>query len=132
MPDVEVAVTFQPLGRTVFVLPGTWLVEAAALAGLAFEMPCGGEGICGKCRVVVRRGAGDPTEDERNHLTADELAAGARLACRTPVVGPMTVFVPATSVVGDGHQILTTTAESPAARLHPAVRKRYLELPPPG
>lgn len=132
MPDVEVAVTFQPLGKTVFVLPGTWLVEAAALAGLAFEMPCGGEGICGKCRVVVRRGAGDPTEDERNHLTADELAAGTRLACRTPVVGPMTVFVPSTSVVGDGHQILTTTAEGPAARLHPAVRKRYLELPPPG
>ena len=40
----EISVTFQPSGRTVYVLPGTVLLEAAAQAGLAIQTPCGGAG----------------------------------------------------------------------------------------
>ena len=35
------------------------ILSGLALAGLALDMPCGGEGICGKCRIVVRKGAED-------------------------------------------------------------------------
>ena len=51
MRETEVPVTFQPPEKTVYVLRGTRLLEAAAMAGLVLDSPCGGEGICGKCRV---------------------------------------------------------------------------------
>ena len=51
------------------------------------NMPCGGHGKCGKCRVTVTGAVSPPTEDEKKNLTADELAQGIRLACRTKVLG---------------------------------------------
>ena len=54
MRDTEIAVRFQPSGKVVYVLPGTRLAEAAAMAGLVLDVPCGGEGICGKCKVRVQ------------------------------------------------------------------------------
>lgn len=50
---MEIKVTFQPSGRSVHVLPGTLLLEAAGLAGIILQTPCGGQGTCGKCRVVM-------------------------------------------------------------------------------
>jgi uncharacterized 2Fe-2S/4Fe-4S cluster protein (DUF4445 family) len=49
----ELKITFQPQGRTVYVLPGTKIVEAAAIAGVIIDTPCGGMGKCGKCKVVI-------------------------------------------------------------------------------
>ena len=55
------------------------------------NMPCGGHGKCGKCRVTVAGEVSPPTEDEKRVLTAEELAQGIRLACRTTVLGDCTV-----------------------------------------
>ncbi|MEN6386320.1 MAG: ASKHA domain-containing protein [Phycisphaerales bacterium] len=49
----ELKITFQPQGRTVYVLPGTKIIEAAAIAGVIIDTPCGGMGKCGKCKVVI-------------------------------------------------------------------------------
>lgn len=47
---------------------------------------CRGIGACGLCRVRVVGGeAGEPTQNERLHLTSEQLALGVRLACQ---VGP--------------------------------------------
>ena len=56
MREAEVPVTFLPADRTVYVLAGTRLIEAAAEAGIILDSPCGGEGICGKCRVRLEKG----------------------------------------------------------------------------
>ena len=56
MHEAEVPVTLQPLGKTVHVLKDTRFLECAILAGVALDYPCGGEGTCGKCRVIVRQG----------------------------------------------------------------------------
>ena len=56
MREAEVPVTFLPAGRTVYVLAGTRLIEAAAEAGIILDSPCGGEGVCGKCRVRWKTG----------------------------------------------------------------------------
>ena len=61
MPEKEVAVTFLPMGKTVYVLEETRLLEAAAVAGAMIDQPCGGEGTCGKCRILVSEGACEPT-----------------------------------------------------------------------
>ena len=130
MPPSEVPVTFQPLGKTVRVPPGTPLAEAAAAAGLAFDAPCGGEGTCGKCRVIVRQGAAEPGPADRRALPPDDLARGFRLACQTAADGAMTVEVPSTSLLAAHYQILAQS-DADDAEADPVVRKHCVELPPP-
>ncbi len=129
--ESEVRVVFEPLGKQVHVLQGTKLMEAAAGAGIAIDLPCGGEGVCGKCRVIVRRGACEPNAVERDALTQEELDQGFRLACQSSVCGPMTVDVPDTSVLASYHKILARTEDAARVATDPAIRKRYVELRPP-
>ena len=46
-----------------------------------FKFPCGGKGICGRCKVNVIKGANAPTKPEEKKISADELEQGKRLAC---------------------------------------------------
>ncbi|OHB85386.1 MAG: hypothetical protein A2V98_13940 [Planctomycetes bacterium RBG_16_64_12] len=132
MRESEVPVAFQPLGKHVYVLKGTKLIEATAGAGIAIDLPCGGEGVCGKCRVVVRRGACEPNEVEKSAISADDLKQGVRLACQSSVGGPMTVEIPETSVLASHYKILAHTEGGSQAATDPAIRKRYVELQAPG
>ena len=102
MSDEQVRVTFQPHGRAVFVLKGTKVLEAAARGGLILETPCGGQGTCGKCRLRLARGAGEPTGAEREALPAEDLRAGWRLACQSVVTEETVADVPShAGVPGD-------------------------------
>ena len=109
MSDSQVRVTFQPSGRTVFVLRGTKILEAAGRAGLTIETPCGGGGTCGKCRVQVSDGVCPPTEAEKALLPAEERTEGWRLACQTAVSESTCVTIPESSLFASHPQILTTT-----------------------
>ena len=118
------------------VSKGTSLVDAAVSAGITLDLPCGGEGLCGKCRMIVQNGASRPNAAEENALTKSEIEQGLRLACQTPVTGPMTVNVPHTSLLPAFHKILKrTVGENHEAREivieDPIVRKQYLQLSPP-
>lgn len=57
------------------------------------DHPCGGKGMCGKCRVRTRNGA-EPLEAERALLTEAELREGWRLSCISPVRDGMSVWLP--------------------------------------
>ena len=131
MREAEIPVAFQPSGKTIYVLHGTKLAEAAAGAGIVLDTPCGGEGVCGKCRVVITSGGGEPTPAELAVLSMEELRAGLRLACQTAVRGPMTVEVPRTSLLASGHKILVRMEETSRPAGDPAVRKQYVELSVP-
>ncbi len=56
---MELKVTFQPQGRTVYVLPGTKIIEVAAMAGVIIDTPCGGAGTCKKCKITIIDHLGD-------------------------------------------------------------------------
>ena len=131
MSHQQVRVTFQPTGRSVYVLPGTKMLEAAARAGLAVQTPCGGAGSCGKCRVQVHRGASAPAPAEQQQFGEDDLAAGWRLACQTPIRKPCTVSVPASSLFASRQQILTEAPMAGEAEVLPGVRKLHVELSEP-
>ena len=131
MLEQEVLVTFQPSGKTVYVLKGTRLVEAAAGAGITLDVPCGGEGTCGKCRVIVRRGACPATPAELELLSEQELAGGYRLACQSLVCGPTTVEIPESSLLAAHHKILTQSQTATGLSTDPVIHKRYVEMPPP-
>ncbi|GAB4277681.1 MAG: ASKHA domain-containing protein [Coriobacteriia bacterium] len=85
-------VRFEPSGKTANVPPGTTLTDAAAAAGVTLQAPCGGAGLCRGCRVFAQGELSPLDPAERSLLTAEEIATGARLACRARVSGPVTVW----------------------------------------
>ncbi len=58
---------------------------------VALEASCNGKGVCGKCRVRIRKGNAPVTEADRRFFTEQELAAGIRLACEVRVQDNLTV-----------------------------------------
>jgi len=44
-------------------------------------MPCGGKGICGKCKVKITKGNIEPNNRDKRFLTKDEINQGYRIAC---------------------------------------------------
>ncbi|MBD5467552.1 MAG: DUF4445 domain-containing protein [Lachnospiraceae bacterium] len=56
---------------------------------------CGGNGSCGKCKVRFLTGAPLPTAGERAQLSAGELRAGVRFACRHTVSAGMELVIEA-------------------------------------
>ena len=131
MREAEIAVTFRPSGKVSHVLRGTSLLEAAAEVDIIVDQPCGGAGVCGKCRLIVSGEAGEPSDAEREALGEDDFAAGVRLACQSPVMGPVTVEVPPASLLGSRHKILARTVETSLPADDPAVRKQYVEMSAP-
>ncbi|MBN1556042.1 MAG: DUF4445 domain-containing protein [Phycisphaerae bacterium] len=103
----NIKVTFEPTGRTVWVLPGTSVLEAACRAGLTIETPCGGAGTCGKCRVRFITGVPAESSAGKGILDAEALAAGWRLACQSVIQAPAVIAIPETSLFADRLQILT-------------------------
>lgn len=60
--------------------------------GLYLAAPCGGNGTCGKCKVTARGALSPVSAEEKERLTAAELAQGVRLACRTTLLGDSEVI----------------------------------------
>ena len=83
MREAEVPVTFQPRREDGLRARGTRLLEAAAAADLVLDAPCGGEGTCGKCRVIVGDG-GRPAHTRRGNLLLRRGTSG-RLPAGLPV-----------------------------------------------
>ncbi len=84
-------VTFLPAARSATVSEGTSLLDAAAQAGVTITAPCGGEGACGECRVLLESGSVEQVP--RGCLSTNELDAGWVLACGSRVSVDITVRV---------------------------------------
>ena len=50
-------ITFLPDNKKVRVSKGTDILDAGIAAGVYINSSCGGEGVCGRCKVIVRSGA---------------------------------------------------------------------------
>ena len=85
-------VTFLPQDVAVEVPTGALIVEAAREAGLSVHQPCGGQGRCGRCAVILKEGQARRRSTVR--LSADDLQAGLALACQTVVEGDLVITVP--------------------------------------
>jgi len=131
-------VAFWPEGDRVAVSSEATLLDAATLAGVDLTSPCGGDGLCGKCRLVVRQGnvRAQPT----SLLSREEIRCGYVLACQTAVVGDVEVEIPpesrtaAAQIVIDPDaqrfRALHPVSEAVEARSGALTRKLYLELSP--
>ncbi|RJS83989.1 DUF4445 domain-containing protein [Candidatus Bathyarchaeota archaeon] len=124
-------VVFEPDGRRIEVAIGTTVLQAAEKAGLGIRSECGGEGICGKCRVIVRNAEAlnRLTEAEINLLSELEINSGFRLACQARILGNVTVMIPPESRL-KLRKIQVDGLEK-SVELNPAVEKIHLLLPKP-
>lgn len=128
-------VRFEPDSVTVEAARGENLLDVARRAGVGIAASCGGDGVCGTCKVVIERGEVDGPP--AINLCTEEFAAGVRLACRCRVMSDLVVSIvlEARAPASAGHlRSLVTREEVMAAsgwRFAPPVFKLYLELPPP-
>ncbi|MBR9982496.1 MAG: DUF4445 domain-containing protein [Desulfatitalea sp.] len=137
----NVQVTFLPNNVSIDVPTGETVLRAAMAAGVHINASCGGDGTCGKCRVIVEAGTIEGEASDR--ISTEDRAKGYRLACQTTVQSDVTLRVPVESVVDTSalqRQAPRRTATVKQIGLEeikeqglffPAVEKRYLELIPP-
>lgn len=85
-------VSFSPGTASVEVDGGTSLLDAARLAGVELNTDCGGEGICGRCKMIVK--SGELRERVAWPFSREQIQQGYVLACLTAVHGDLAVEVP--------------------------------------
>ncbi len=88
----EHTVTFNIAARPITVPTGTLLAEAASQAGIDLQQPCGGQGRCGRCAVLITEG--DVRRRSTLRLTPEDVRAGYALACQSVVEGDVSIDVP--------------------------------------
>jgi uncharacterized 2Fe-2S/4Fe-4S cluster protein (DUF4445 family) len=89
---IEYRVKFMPAEREVRVAAGTSVGEAAQRAGVDLHMPCGGQGRCGRCAVIVEQGRVNRPATQR--LSVEDVAAGYVLACQATIEGDAVITIP--------------------------------------
>src|SRR4030042_3241134 len=150
-------VAFLPDQKESEVTEGSTLFEAAEKAGVYLNSLCGGEGVCGKCRVQITKGNAKTDKHSLVFFSKEEVQKGVVLACQTRVTDNLEVVIPPETRLEE-EQILTESplgeqkswrgispitysepdwislhkrAKDPASLLEPLVNKVYLELPEP-
>lgn len=131
MPNTPVMhqVIFEPDGTRLKVARGTTVAEAAQLAGIGINMPCGGNGTCGNCRVEIVDGGAKPNDNECEILSGQDLARGVRLACQASIMRDLTVLIPRKTRASD--QKILTNGVSCDVELSPNVAKVTLDIEAP-
>ena len=128
------SVRFDTRPEPVAVPAGTLLVDAARLAGIDVQQPCGGQGRCGRCAVLVE--SGQVRRRSVLRLSSADVDAGYALACQSVVEGDLSVVVPPPELIA---RRLTTDHVAPEVVV-PAgydraraqtVRRAVLRLSPP-
>jgi uncharacterized 2Fe-2S/4Fe-4S cluster protein (DUF4445 family) len=135
-------VRFLPHDRSVNVPEGETVIRAALEAGVHINASCGGEGVCGKCRIIVEAGAVEGGVSEK--ISAQDLEKGVRLACKTEVSGDVTIRVPVESEMDASALIQSDGGRRTARIMAPSfpvlpeespfsnpVEKKYVELSEP-
>jgi len=128
-------VVFKPSGKVIEVEIGTLLADAAVEAGVMLNLPCGGQGRCGRCRVQVEHG--NLSHHSGVRLTSSELQEGWALGCQAVVKGDVVVFVPEQEKVEIEFITKTVGAERIAlaaefsGELDPSLRRVHLDIEPP-
>ena len=129
-------VRFEPSGLKIKVPVGTVILEAAHKAGAYLTSICGGDGYCGKCKVIIDDGQfqSRPT----TLLTAEEIRENVVLACQTKILSDMIITVPKSHAL-ETSQILMDTDTRRFSELaaevqagvfpfDPLVQKLYIEM----
>jgi Na+-transporting NADH:ubiquinone oxidoreductase subunit F len=84
MPSGEASILIND-SRSMLVPTGDKLLWTLAGQGVYLPAACGGRGSCGQCRLVVKRGGGEPLLTEMALISPRDLKQHWRLACSVTV-----------------------------------------------
>ncbi len=133
-------VTFKPYDITIEVPDGENLLRAALLAGVHINASCGGEGVCGKCRVLLE--SGELTSTRSGLLSDEEWDLGFRQACQSLIETDVVIRIPPESLldrrtltrrrggIGLRPSPIDLDALKAEGLYDPAFQKKFVELPP--
>ena len=134
-------VDFKPYDITVEVPEGENLLRVALQAGVHINASCGGEGVCGKCRILLESGELDSLRT--GLLSDEEWDLGYRQACQSRVLSDVVVRIPPESLldrrtltrrrggVGLRPSPIDLGALKAEGLYNPAFKKRFVQLSPP-
>jgi len=134
-------VVFQPYDLTVEVPEGENLLRIAMQAGVHINASCGGEGVCGKCRIILEEGELDSLRT--GLLSDEEWSLGYRQACQSRVLSDVVVRIPPESLldrrtltrrrggIGLRPSPIDLSALRAEGLYNPAFKKKFVELAPP-
>ena len=141
---------YQPQPTKIEVNRGRDLLSAAVEAGVFINSSCGGDGVCGRCKVIVKKG--QVKTEPSGRISMKERQKGYVLACQTTVHSDVEVGVPPESRLEldkiseqDAKLLRLKGMYSQAVEVEkgkgvieedlfthsPLATKLYLELPPP-
>ncbi|MDD4907863.1 MAG: ASKHA domain-containing protein [Candidatus Omnitrophica bacterium] len=142
-------VTFYPDKKKILVSKGVTVLSAAISAGVYIHSTCGGDGVCGRCKVIIKSGTviSAPT----GRLSLQERKQGYHLACLATIESDLEVEIPEQSRASfeklspeevelrmKGFYSAPEEIEESEAFVgeeifvhSPLATKLYLELPPP-
>jgi uncharacterized 2Fe-2S/4Fe-4S cluster protein (DUF4445 family) len=142
----EHKVLFKPDNKEVSVEDGGNLLQAANQAGIYLTSECGGEGVCGRCKLQVLEGSVEKKSSFMTFLTKDEIQNGYVLACQSDIHNNLVISVPShapleTDAILKKGAALTSSApekmekefvdQREVSNYNPLTRKTFLKLPPP-
>ncbi|MEE4265048.1 MAG: ASKHA domain-containing protein [Desulfobacteraceae bacterium] len=135
-------IKFLPYETEIEIENGDTVIRAALEAGVHVNASCGGEGVCGKCRVLIEDGVVEGGISEK--LSAQDQENGYRLACQAIVKSDLVVRIPVESAI-DPSVLKLQAAPRRTAHIREMnfeelkekglfvapVEKKYIELPAP-
>ena len=129
-------ITIHPEGLTIETPKGSNLLGALQEAGIQIVSSCGGQGTCGKCKVIIQ--SGEYNTGITPFLSKKEMAAGYALACLTLVQGDLTLEIPPDSrtigkrIISGGEDTLINDRWAIGAwDINPRTKSFHLSLSPP-
>ncbi|MEW6008419.1 MAG: ASKHA domain-containing protein [Candidatus Omnitrophota bacterium] len=88
----EFNVTFLPDNIKINVPVGKTILDAAISAGVYIHSSCGGEGVCGRCKVIIKEGKASSAPSGR--VSKEEREKGYCLACLSVIESNIVVEIP--------------------------------------
>lgn len=85
-------VKFYPDNKTIEVQKDRTILSAAISAGVYINSSCGGDGVCGRCKVILRKG--QALSQPTGRISLEERRRGVYLSCLAVVQSDLEVEVP--------------------------------------
>jgi len=139
-------ISFLPENRKIDVDDGVSILEAAQKAGVFINNLCGGNGVCGKCKVQVKNAGIHADKNSMSLLSKEEINQGYVLACQTKIRSDMEIIIPPESSLEEEQILLDEEPfnyskperimlhrlpSDPAKLFEPLIHSVYIEIDEP-
>ena len=129
MPEI----LFSPFNKTISADASKTILQLAQDAHIPLRSPCGGNGKCGKCGVIIQESdvPPSPPSDAEKAVLGEKLDNGYRLACGTRLLNDAVVSIPPENRITEPVILTRHKEDNRSSRNHPCIRQYFVSVPPP-